>query len=63
MDTSASNNPPLDGNERLRLRLRAAELITSAMEAADPAERERLFAKARALIARADRSVTSNGHF
>jgi hypothetical protein len=33
------------------------------MEAADPAERERLFAKARALIARADRSVTSNGHF
>jgi hypothetical protein len=42
-----------DAMERLRLRRTAAELIVDALEATDPAERNRLFAEAWALIAEA----------
>ena len=41
--------------ERLRLRREALELVAIATEETDPAERRRLFTKARALTERADR--------
>ena len=52
---------PLDMRARVALRMQAAELITKAMEASDPAERDRLLAEARALIARADSGRRRNG--
>ena len=52
---------PLDMRARVALRMQAAELITKAMEASDPAERDRLLAEAHALIARADSSARRNG--
>jgi len=51
----------LDTRARVALRMQAAELITKAMEASDPAERDRLLAEARALIARADSGRRRNG--
>lgn len=61
MDSTEPDDSSLDARARIRLRLQAAELIATAGEAADPAERERLFAEAHALIARADRNATRNG--
>ena len=55
------DDPPLDTRARVALRMHAAELITKAMEASDPAERDRLLAEAHALIARADSSARRNG--
>ena len=52
---------PLDMRARVALRMQAAELITKAMEASDPAKRDRLLAEARALIARADSGARRNG--
>jgi hypothetical protein len=51
----------LDTRARVALRMQAAELITKAMEASDPAKRDRLLAEARALIARADSGARRNG--
>ena len=55
------DDPPLDTRARVALRMQAAELITKAMEASDPAERDRLLAEARALIGRADSGARRNG--
>jgi hypothetical protein len=52
---------PISARERLKLRLRAAELITKAVEAANSAERDRLLAEAHALIAKADSGARKNG--
>jgi hypothetical protein len=52
---------PSDKHARVALRLKAAELVTRAMETSDTAERERLLAEAHALIAKADGHVRRNG--
>ena len=59
--TLEPDDPPLDRRARLALRLQAAELVTRAAETSDPAERDRLLAEARELIAKADRNVRRNG--
>jgi hypothetical protein len=46
---------------RMRLRLRAAELIVEAMSSSDLRKRENLLAEAHALIAKADEKTLRNG--
>jgi Helix-turn-helix domain len=55
------DDPPSDKRARVVLRLQAAELVARAMETVDPAERDRLFAGAHALIAESDRHIRPNG--
>jgi hypothetical protein len=62
VESNEPDDTPLGARERIQLRVQAAELIASAAEATDPAERDRLLAEARALIARADRGTALNGH-
>lgn len=61
MDETDQGEPYLDATARLRLRLRAAELITEAMSSSDARKRERLLAEAHALIAQADEKAQRNG--
>jgi hypothetical protein len=61
VDENDCDKPCLDVAARLRLRLRAAELITEAMSLSDAQQRERLLAKAHALIAKADGNAQRNG--
>jgi hypothetical protein len=51
-----SDDLPLDEGARIELRLRAADLVITAMETLDPAERDRLLAEAHDLIAKSDRN-------
>ena len=62
VDTANSNGSSSDARARIQLRLRAAELIADAMKLSDTGQRDALLARARVLLATADRDdPPSNG--